>query len=70
MAKALVGNLSRELGVLHDPFEMSSTRELIPEAQTFEERVAVRWPEGAGITLDIEDDLDLDLDDDGLNFER
>ena len=70
MAKALVGKLSRELGVLHDRFEMSSTRELIPEEQTFEERVVVWWPEGAGITLDIEDDLDLDLDDDGLNFER
>jgi hypothetical protein len=62
MAKVLVGNLFTELEVLHDRFETSSSRELAAEAQTFEERVAVWRPEGAGITLDIEEDLDLNLD--------
>ena len=62
IAEALVGSLSVELEVLHDRFEMSSPRELVPEDQIFEERVAEWWPEGAGIALDIEDDLDLDLD--------
>jgi len=51
-----------ELEVLHDRFETSSTRDLVPEEQTIEERVAMGWLEGADITLDIEDDLDLDLD--------
>jgi hypothetical protein len=62
MAKVLVGNLFTELEVLHDRFETSSSRELAAEEQTLEERVAVRRPEGAGITLDIEEDLDLNLD--------
>jgi hypothetical protein len=62
MARALVGSLSMELEVLHDQFETSSIGELVPEAQTFEERVAEWWPDGVGIGLDIEDDLDLDLD--------
>jgi hypothetical protein len=61
MAKALVEGLSMELEVLHDRLEMNSTRELMPEEQIFEERVAVRCLEGALITLDIEDDLELDL---------
>jgi hypothetical protein len=69
MVKVLVGNLSRELEVLHDRFETSSTRELGPQEQTFEEHVAVRWPEDAGTSLEIEDDLDLDPDHD-VDFER
>jgi hypothetical protein len=62
MARALVGSLSMELEVLHDQFETSSIGELVLEEQTFEGRVAEWWPDGAGIALDIEDDLDLDLD--------
>jgi hypothetical protein len=40
MAKALVGSLSRELEVLHDRFETSSTRELVPGERTHEDRRA------------------------------
>jgi hypothetical protein len=40
MAKVLVGDLSKELEVLHDRFEKSSTRELVPGEQTFEDRRA------------------------------
>jgi hypothetical protein len=38
MAKVLVGDLSKELELLHDRFETSSTRELVPGEQTFEDR--------------------------------
>jgi len=69
MAKALVGDLFAELEVLHNRFETSSTRELAPDVQTCEERVAMHWPEPAGATLDIGDDLDLGLDHE-VDFER
>jgi hypothetical protein len=44
MAKVLVGDLSKELEVLHDLFETSSTRELVPGEQTHEDP---RYAEGA-----------------------
>jgi hypothetical protein len=40
MAKVLVGDLSRELEVLHDRFETSSTRMLVPGERTCEDRRA------------------------------
>jgi Relaxase/Mobilisation nuclease domain len=40
MAKVLVGDLSKELEVLHDRFEASSTRELVPGERTYEDRRA------------------------------
>jgi hypothetical protein len=40
MAKVLVGDLSMELEVLHDRFETSSTRELVPGERTYEDRRA------------------------------
>jgi hypothetical protein len=40
MAKVLVGDLSKELEVLHDRFETSSTRELVPGERTHEDRRA------------------------------
>lgn len=69
LAKALVGRLSGDLEVLHDHFETSSTRELVPEEQRFRERAGVHSLAGACTTLGIEDDLDLDLDH-GLASER
>jgi hypothetical protein len=62
MAEALVGSLSVELEVLHDRFEMSSPRELVPDDQIFEEHVAGRWLEDSSTAFDTEDDLDLDLE--------
>jgi hypothetical protein len=40
MAKALVGDLYKELEVLHDQFETSSARELVPGERTHEDRRA------------------------------
>jgi hypothetical protein len=40
MAKVLVGDLSNELELLHDRFETSSTRELVPGELTHEDRRA------------------------------
>jgi hypothetical protein len=40
MAKVLVGDLSKELEVLHDQFETSSTRQLVPGELTHEDRRA------------------------------
>jgi hypothetical protein len=38
MARALVGDLSKELEVLHDRFETSSARDLVPDERTYEDR--------------------------------
>ena len=35
---------------------------LVLEEQTLEDRVATRWTECVGITVDVEDDLDLELE--------
>lgn len=37
MAKVLVGDLSKELEELHNRFETSSTRELVPGERTYED---------------------------------
>jgi hypothetical protein len=45
MAKALVDRLSAELTELHQRFETSSTRELVPGERTQEDRAAAAMDE-------------------------
>jgi hypothetical protein len=45
MAKVLVGDLSKELEELHNRFETSSTRELVPGERTYEDRRAAEIAE-------------------------
>jgi hypothetical protein len=69
MAKVLVDRLSAELTALHERVATSLNREQVPREQAFDERVAMQWLGGVGITLEIGDDLDLNLDRD-VDFER
>ena len=64
LAKALAGQLRVELEELHDRFETSPTRELVPDEQTFEHRISSSRGRGIENALSIDDDFDSELDHD------
>jgi hypothetical protein len=67
MARALVDSLATEIDILHDGFATWTSGEVVLTDRPFQARVATRWSEGTAATLEIEEDLDLEIDD-SLDF--